>query len=307
MCPAVDFLEVYKIDKTFRIYTPEALDPNETDPNMHGMSKPVANVGSSNRIVARVFIQASEAIKNISVKNSINKDDVLRCMHRCKEYLLICEDKQEFICKEVERIFNICQKGELKKEGNHFTNFPQVDHLDEYCGVFLNNAKLMIQTLAELINTFYKTSFDGPRFDKVIKWSRTALKHNNEFVQFLKEIQPGLKHIIDLRNTQEHPKKDRKLVIENFTLKSGNEISPPLWYLSGEKPYAIHSDLASIVDFLIVAVECTFLYCFMDNIDSSFTFIVISIDDSALDPICPIKYRIEPYIVMPKNNPEKQN
>lgn len=34
MCPAVDYLEVYKVDKTFRIYTPESLDPKETDPNM---------------------------------------------------------------------------------------------------------------------------------------------------------------------------------------------------------------------------------------------------------------------------------
>jgi len=292
---------------SIRIYTPKSLDPNETDPNMHGMSKPVANVGSSNRIVARIFIQASEAIKNISVKNSINKDDVLRCMHRCKEHLLICEDKQKFICKEVERIFKICQKGQIKKEGYHFVNFPHVDCLEEYCGIFLNNAKLSIQTLAELINTFYKTNFDGPRFDRIAKWSRTALKHNNDFTQFLEDIQPKIKCIIDLRNAQEHPKEDKKLVIENFALKPGNEISLPFWYLTGEKPYAIHSDLSSIVDFLIIAVECTFLYCLMDNIDSSFPFIVRSIDDSVLDPICPIKYRVEPYIVMPKNNSEKQN
>ncbi len=306
MCPAVDFLEVYKIDKTFRIYTPEALDPDETDPNMHWMSKPVANVGSANKIVARIFIQASEAIKNTPVADNINKDDILRCMHRCKEYLLICEYKKEFICKEVDRILQMFQKGQIKKEGNHFTNFPQVDHLEEYCGIFLNNAKLSIQTLAELINAFYKTNFDGPKFDKVFKWSRTALKHNNDFVQFLKDIQPGLKYIVDLRNAQEHPKKDRKLVIENFTLKPGNEISLPLWYLTGEKPLAVHSDVTEIVDFLVVVIENTFLYCLMDNIDSSFPFIVRSIDDSALDPICPIKYRVEPYIEMPKDKPEKQ-
>jgi hypothetical protein len=307
MCSAVDFLEVYKIDKTFRIYTPEALDPEETDPNMHWMSKPVANVGSANRIVARVFIQASEAITNTPIADSINKDNILRCMHRCKEHLLICEDKQIVVCKETEQIYQTCLKGELKKEGYHFVNFPQIDRLEEYCGVFLNNAKLTIQTLAELINMFYKTTFDGPRFDKVIKWSRTALKHNNEFVQFLNSIQPGLKYIVDLRNAQEHPKEDRKLFIENFTLKPGNEISLPLWHVTGEDPHAIHSDVTAIVDFLVNAVESTFLYCLMDNLDSSFPFIVRSIDDSALDPQCPIKYRVEPYIAIPQDNSVKRN
>jgi hypothetical protein len=63
----------------------------------------------------------------------------------------------------------------------------------------------------------------------------------------------------------------------------------------------------AIVDFLVNAVEFTFLYCLMDNIDSSFPFTVRSIDDSALDPNCPIKYRVEPYIVIPQDNSIKQN
>ncbi len=305
MCSAGDFLEVYKIDKTFRIYTPESLDPNETDPNMQSMSKPVADVGSSNRIVARVFIQASEAIKSTPVAININKDEVLRCMHRCKEQLLICENKQLFICKEVERINQIFLTEQLKKEGNHLMNFPQVDNLNEYCGVFLNNAKLTIQTLAELINIFYKTTFDGPRFDKVVEWSRTALKHNADFIQLLQYIQPFMKHIVDIRNAQEHPKECRKLVIENFILKPHNVISVPVWHITNEGPVAIHNEMTGIIDFLINVVEVTFLYCLMDNIKSSFPFIVRSIDDSELNPICPTKYRVEPYIEMPHNKSHK--
>ncbi|MBU1259652.1 MAG: hypothetical protein KJ757_02815 [Planctomycetes bacterium] len=305
MCPAVDYLEVYKVDKTFRIYTPESLDPEETDPNMGWMSKPVADVGSANKIVARVFIQASEAITNAPLATGISKDDILRCMHRCKEHLLICEDKQKWVCKETERICQLCSKGELKKEGYHVVDFPQIDHLEEYCAAFLSNAKLTIQTLAELINKFYKTYFDGPRFDKIVKWSKKALKHNEHFMQCLEKNQPGLKFIVELRNAQEHPKDNRKLIIENFILKPGNRISIPHWYINGEESSPIHSTMVAMIDFLTAVTENIFLHCVMDNINSSFPFIVRVKDDSSLDPNCPIKYSIEPNIMMNKDNSPK--
>ncbi|MEN6385162.1 MAG: hypothetical protein ABFD79_08170, partial [Phycisphaerales bacterium] len=249
MCSAVDYLEIYKVDKTFRIYPPESLDPEETDPNMHWMSKPVADVGSGNRIVARVFIQASEAITNAPLAANINKDDILRCMHHCKECLLVCENKQKLVFEETERICELCSSGILKKEGHHFVDFPQIDHLEEYCASFLGNAKLTIQTLAELINCFYKTNFDGPRFDKVIEWAKKALKHNENFINYLEKSQLGMKFIVDFRNAQEHPKHNKKLIVENFALKPGNKISIPQWYISGEEPYPIHSTMAATIDF----------------------------------------------------------
>lgn len=307
MCSAVDYLEVYKVDKTFRIYTPEALDPDETDPNMHWMSIRVSDVGSANRIVARVFMQASESLRNTPLAAGINKDDILRCMHRCKEQLLICEDKEGFVSAETKRIYQLFTKGALKKKGYHFVDFPQIDRLEEYCAAFLSNAKLTIQTLAELINKFYKTNFDGPRFDKIVKWSKKELKHNEEFIQYLEKNQAGVKFIVDLRNAQEHPQDDRKLVIENFTLKPGNEISVPLWYITGKEPQPIHSTMAQVVDFLVAVTENVFLYCVMDNINCSFPYTIRCVDDSSLDPDCPIKYFVEPNIVMyQENSPAKE-
>lgn len=294
MCPAGDFMEVYKVDKTFRIYTPETLDPKETDPNMPWMSKPVADVGSANRIVARVFIQSYEAIKNTPLKKSINKGDILRCMHRCKELLLICDDRQESVSSEVDRICDMIQKDELNKNGRHYVEFPQVDRLEEHCAVFLSNAKLVIQTLAELINAFYKTTFDGPRFDKVITWADKELGHNKEFVQYLKGNEPGLKYIVELRNAQEHPKRQKKLIVDNFTLKPGDRVDPPLWHISDDKPSLIHQEMKTIIDLLIAISESILLSCVMDNVDSSFSFIVRVVEDSSLDKQCPIKYYVEP-------------
>jgi hypothetical protein len=294
MCPAGDFLEVYKIDKTFRIYPPEVLDPKEVDPNMPWMSKPVSDVGSANCIVARVFIQFSEAIKNTPLKDGVNKDDILRCMHRCKELLLICTERHVSINNEVERICDMIRKKELKSKSRHFGGFPQVEKLEERCAEFLSNAKNVIQTLAELINVFYKTTFDGPRFDKIVKWAEINLQQNKQFLLYLKKIAPDIKNIADFRNAQEHPKRRKKLKIENFTIKPGGVVYVPIWYISDEKPTDIHHSMKAIAKFLMDISEGIFLYCVMDNIRSSLSFIVRAVDDTALDHQCPIKYFVEP-------------
>lgn len=294
MCPAGDFIEFYKIDKTFRIYTPEDLDPKEVDPNMPWMSKPVADVGSANSVVARVFIQSWEAIKNTPLKDDVNKEDVLRCMHRCKELLLICTDRHVSINNEVEQICEMIQKKKLKSKGRHVESFPQVEKLEERCAEFLGNAKNIIQTLAELINVFYKTAFDGPRFDKIVKWAEINLWQNKLFLQYLKEIASGIKNIVDFRNAQEHPKKGEKLTIENFTIRPGGIVSVPIWYINDEKPTDIHHSMKYIAEFLMDISEGIFLYCVMDNIGSSIPFIVREVPDTALDSQCPIKYFIEP-------------
>jgi len=158
----------------------------------------------------------------------------------------------------------------------------------------VSNSKNVIQTLAELINVFYKTTFDGPRFDKIITWAEINVQQNKQFLLYLKQIAPGIKNIVDFRNAQEHPKKRKKLIVENFTIKPGSVVSIPVWYISDDKPTDIHHSMKAIAKFLMDISEWILLCCVMDNIRSSFPFIIRYVDDTALDPKCPIKYFVEP-------------
>jgi hypothetical protein len=51
MCSTGDFLEIYKVDRTFRIHKPKSMDVCENDPNMPWMSQQIANVGSANEMI----------------------------------------------------------------------------------------------------------------------------------------------------------------------------------------------------------------------------------------------------------------
>jgi hypothetical protein len=84
------FLEVYTTLATYRTETPDNLDPERKVPNMPWAKKKAADVGSANPIVARIFLQAHDAIKNATLTRGDTKT-ILSHLHSCKQELVSCE------------------------------------------------------------------------------------------------------------------------------------------------------------------------------------------------------------------------
>jgi len=55
MCKCGDFLEIYKVDKTFRCESLKSTDLREKNPNAKWIASQVADVGSGNPIIARML------------------------------------------------------------------------------------------------------------------------------------------------------------------------------------------------------------------------------------------------------------
>lgn len=293
MCAMRDGLKVYKVDTTFRIKSPETLDPEEINPNMPWTASPVANVGSGNIVVARVFIQAYDAIQNKRLKSHINKDNALRIMRKCKENLLACEKSANTVNQQVNEIVERIQKKQVKRERNVYNPLPQVDNLEDSVGSFLRNAKQCIQNLANLVNVFYQTEFEGPRFDKVLKWASKGLRHNKPFQEFLSSCNTKLKFIADLRNAQEHPNEEKQLHIDNFKINPEGSFERPNWHITGASETDIALDMQGITMFLVEFSESLFLHCLIDNIETNLPYQVVEIPKNERDHNCPVRYHVE--------------
>ena len=76
MCSCEGFLEVYKQDVTYRIQTPETIDPDRTNPRAAFVAAVVDNVGSSNPVVARMLLQGLEILNGAVFDRRINKEAV---------------------------------------------------------------------------------------------------------------------------------------------------------------------------------------------------------------------------------------
>src|ERR1700722_15399021 len=82
-----ELLEIFKVDKTFRIETPETIDPERTNPNAPFAVRTVQNVGTSNRIVARVLLQGDQLL-NFVLMPQDQMSAIRKQLHECKDLLL---------------------------------------------------------------------------------------------------------------------------------------------------------------------------------------------------------------------------
>ncbi len=85
-----DYLEAHKVDRTFQVESPDIIDPKRTKPDVPFLWRVSDDAGSANQVVARVFFQCAEALKNKRLERGDN-DSITVALHGCKEELRNCE------------------------------------------------------------------------------------------------------------------------------------------------------------------------------------------------------------------------
>ena len=238
ICQCSNFEEVYKVDKTFHIQSPEVLDSEVTDPNMGWVVKDKDNVGCSNKIIARLMVQSTEFIKFLP--QSINRELITQKLYECKELLLICERMSLEMASEVNVINTRINANDLSVERNQIYNpFPQIIDLEDRVSTFLANTKRYAQTLTEFFNIIFQENVDNARFDKMRDILKKLLGEKSYLFKFIDENEPSIKDIVNHRNRMEHPKKGEEFIISNYALLPNKIIQPPVWYINGQEPVQI--------------------------------------------------------------------
>ncbi len=293
-CSCVGFTEIYKVDMTFQIQSPEDLDPEEIDPNMSWVVTPMPGVGCGNEIVARLMVQSEEFIK-IAIRDEKSKNKIMHFMRQCKELLLICNSISQEMSSEVQKVIKSIKCGEIQYDTRNrvYNPFPYVTGLDDKCIRFLSNAKNFLQSLAEVFNIFYDTDCHGPHFHKIRDILLKKFGEQNTLYKLVNENEGTIKHIVSLRNAQEHPE-DEKLTIKNFTVAPGNKIKPPEWELRGSSKQDIGEEMAAITQFLLEFAEAFLICCVFSSGKLAVPYILKEVPESERNENCPIRY--EPQI-----------
>ncbi|QTD35575.1 hypothetical protein [Pseudomonas fluorescens] len=296
MCSCGSFLEIYKQDKTFRVQTPESIDPDETNPNAPWVASPVADVGSNNLTVARVLLQAREMLDAAMFDEELNKEAVILHLHNCKETLLTCERLAIRLAGRIDEIIKqITEQGiSTDNHGRGLNPFPQVQDLDLDCGAFLTQANRAIKLICELPAQFINLGKTDSNFDHLSKRLSNTLGEESPISHFVRENSGGVRYLIELRNFHEHPSKI-KTVIENFRVLPDGNIQTPTWYLEGKDtatPHHIKEETAAAVDFIRDIAETMFIHLLMYRISKKFPFFIQVVPDNEIVSTLPIRYRL---------------
>ncbi len=301
MCPCGQFLEIYKIDKTFRIQSPESIDPEQTNPNALWVTTPVSDIGSKNPIISRLLLQGHEILKAALFDREIDKEVVLLLLHTCKENLLACDKVAKKVAVEVDKIILKIQTEGVATEKNArgLNPFPHISDLTTECDTFLTKAKRAIKSICELPKVFFALPTEDNNFDSLATSLAPILEHDDPLLKFVTSQTTSIKQIIELRNCQEHPKKHRKTVIENFRLTPDTKIMVPQWYITGDKATPIKEEMGEIVSYLLEIAETMLILLVMASVKKELPFVIEKIEDSNINPDAPIKYRLSMSLKLP--------
>jgi hypothetical protein len=296
MCPCGTFIEIYKRDKTFRLKSPELIDPEGINPNAPWVASPVANVGSSNLIIARVLLQAKQMLDAAMIEGPFDKDATISKLHACKESLLACEKVAHRIAQNIDEIVKLISEHGVARDnrGWGLNPFPQASELELDCGALLIHANRCIKLICELPTLFLTLERTDSNFDHLSKRLSEALGDESPVTTFVRENARGVRYLVDLRNCHEHPKKV-KTVIENFRVLPDGQIQAPVWYLQGDaqrEPHPIKEEALGIVDFLRELAEIMFIHLLIQRVSTKFPFFIAQVPDEEVAPDFPVRYKL---------------
>jgi len=294
LVPLGDHMEIYSPEETFRMQTPESIDPGRTNPNAMFVNVKIADVGSSSPIVARTLLMAGDMLND----RSILKDDecrvtALKLMHRIKNSLLHCEQASNALVESVHAQCENFGRTEQAANSRTYSNFPIVADLEAKVTAFLIPARRVITDVCQIPQHFWKLGSTHSSLDHLLdKELSPLLGAEHQMVRWFRKMSPAITRIVDLRNGQEHvtTTKGRPLITKNFELLPTNQVHVPAWYLDGDVPRSIAEQMPRMVDQLLQFAETMFVACISANLPV-FPPMILQVNEKP-DPLCPISYTL---------------
>lgn len=292
MVPCGDFMEIFKVDKTFRVQTPERVDPDGKNPNAPWVATPVDDVGSGNLIVARAFIQSYEMIKSGFLRKKVDVERITLKLRECKEALIACEKEAVNIIQDIDSIVSKVEKEGISTDNNGrgLNPFPHISNLDIRCGSFLVYTNRAIKSICEFPRFFIDLERSDSNFDHLEKRLSKILGEESSLVIFIRDNAEGIRYLVELRNFHEHPKEERT-IIENFKLLPDMNIQVPMWGLSSNELHPIKEEMLATIGFLTDMAEAMIIHLIMSS-PSDYPLALEIIEEEKIDPDKPIRYRL---------------
>lgn len=295
------FLEIYTVRGTYRVKTPDQLDPSRTVENMPWSQSAHGTVGASNPIVARIFIQSVDALGNWSLRNG-NVEVIKRQLHICKEEAIICESAYKKLKPDYDAAIKQIKDRKLKMQRN-MVECPNLPNLRDEATAFLTSAKRALQAIGEVFNQYYvsdgkKPMVSNANFSFAVNRLESLQPRNQNFIDYLKAVEPLTKRFVELRNGLEHPNEKDFTAIDNFQI-SPKGFVPPVWQRCNfAKEGPILEEMEVFIQLIIELCEHVFYFGLLENIAPNFNirFQVEQLPDAEIDPECPIKLRLKPIL-----------
>ncbi|MNM93020.1 hypothetical protein D3C81_1053810 [compost metagenome] len=288
-----DFMEVYTPEESFKIQTPESVDPARTNANTMWVVAKVADVGSTSPIIARTIIQAHDILRDRMVLKDDARITIHKLMLKIKNNLLQCEIAQNIYLESERKAENLFSSTDQPANEKAYKNFPVIQSIDEKITNFLIPARRVVTDVLQVPGFFWNLKKQHSTLENLInKELIPLLGKDHRMVNFFTSIVPDISRIVNFRNGQEHinTTKGTPLVIRNFFLLPTNEVHVPIWNLKNEQPTSIVDELPIMLNNLLIFAETMLIACIDSNLPDFPPMLMQQIETPK--PLCPVRYEL---------------
>lgn len=298
-----DTMEVYTETSTFKMMSPDTIDPEKNHQETPWVYTKISDFGASNPLVANTVLLANDFLKQILPEQNSKHFDIIKKVKDIKNSLLEClislNNYLGELKKEVEKFES--NKDEMNGKAHAF--FPQIKNIDGLTTGFLIAAKRCIQEISVLVNIFIPLKTKHGRINALLKEVESEHAYANALIEVLRAHLPMCSRVFSLRNAQEHAATtDKPLITTNFNIENGLDIYPPMWGINGDSFHFIDVEANEILIFLITFFEEVFLTC-INLLFPSFPVYNIYFNENPDDKM-PIRYSL--HLSLPEMFPSKE-
>ncbi|WP_370443438.1 hypothetical protein AB9D58_26080 [Klebsiella michiganensis] len=257
-----DRMEVFTEKSTFNMISPETIDPEKNHQETPWVYTKISDFGASNPLVANTVLLADDFLKQLFSNQDPKRFGIIHKVSDIRNVLLECLLSLQSYSKELNKEIEKFESNKSTMNGKAHAYFPQLKNIDGFSTVFLIAAKRCIQEISVLINMFIPLKVKHGRIDVLLREIESEHSYAEDLIGVLRENLPMCFHVFSLRNAQEHAAtRDNPLIIKNFSIENGIELTFPKWGVKGDSLNLIHIQADSILTFLITFFEEVFLTC----------------------------------------------
>jgi hypothetical protein len=253
--------------------------------------------GSSNPIVARLFMQTLEILKHCNIAEDMKQRVVELYRGSLMGKLLRCWEIKEQLQSQL--------SAAMASTPTHVT-FPYILRLEEECHNFLYETKNYIRDLLKVFNLLYGTNFkeasefSGPKKGNksLVKFATESFGADDSRTKFFEAAVNCVEHFVYLRNAVEHPGgHSGELMIKNITWDANGKATEPVWVRVKDgvplaTPSSIFSDMNSAINHFLHLGEVVLVSWAAKHLRFPDLMRVVLIPEENRDPKCPMNFEV---------------
>jgi hypothetical protein len=237
--------------------------------------------------VARLGPGVHELVKFSNLPDE-SRNKVCSCAWDVMQLLVPAQRLAQEVLKEFDEVEARLQREGIAVESGTI-EVPSAMKLDKVSD-FIVRAKKILARAMELVELFWGRRFGAAHYHKALDWARADLGPDAPLTRLLEDDQSWIKHIIDLRNEEEHPS-GKGPFIRNYDVNVApdgrSEVSRPRFSDGTD----VRSALTVFSENLLTFVEELVALGVMHT----FTFPQLAIAEIPVkdrDPILPVRFRV---------------